>query len=72
MHNGYALFGYNDNKYELNDEELDQVVGGYRVGDTVTCLEECNRVLLGLLKAPKKLSGDHLGCARCADSKVES
>ena len=24
-------------KFELNDEELDQVVGGYGIGDTVTC-----------------------------------
>ena len=24
-------------KFELNDEELDNVVGGYGVGDTVTC-----------------------------------
>lgn len=25
------------NKYELNDDELDTVVGGYGVGDTVQC-----------------------------------
>ena len=24
-------------KFELNDEELESVVGGYSVGDTVTC-----------------------------------
>ena len=27
----------NEKNYELNDEELDQVVGGYGVGETVTC-----------------------------------
>ena len=26
----------NEKNYELNDDELDQVVGGYGVGDTVT------------------------------------
>lgn len=27
-------------KIELNDEELDQVIGGYGVGDTVTCSKD--------------------------------
>lgn len=26
-----------EKNYELNDDQLDQVVGGYGVGDTVTC-----------------------------------
>ena len=39
--------------FELNDEELDQVVGGYGVGDTVTCSKsaidycpKCGRLLM--------------------------
>ena len=42
----------NEKNYELNDEQLDQVVGGYGVGDTVTCTksaieycEGCGRLL---------------------------
>ena len=42
----------NEKNYELNDDELDQVVGGYGVGDTVTCsksaiayCEGCGRLL---------------------------
>ena len=39
-------------KYELNDEELDQVVGGVSIGDTVCCSHDdiaycsnCGRLL---------------------------
>ena len=36
-------------KVEMNDEQLGQVVGGYGVGDTVTCtksaIEYCGRLL---------------------------
>ncbi len=39
-------------KFELNDEELEQVVGGYGVGDTVRCSSDmiaycpnCGRLL---------------------------
>ena len=60
----------NEKNYELNDEELDQVVGGYGVGETVTCSKSAIEYCSGCGRLLKNYQATITGVRGVLDGKT--
>ena len=60
----------NEKNYELNDDELDLVVGGYGVGDTVTCSKSAIEYCSGCGRLQKNYQATIVGVRGVLDGKT--
>ena len=59
-----------ETKFELSDEELDRVVGGYGVGDTVTCTKSAIEYCSGCGRLLKNYQATITGVRGVLDGKT--